>query len=445
MMKTRLRKTLLQCLMTERHLTREHVIEVLDRRARDMGVRDFALSVRQLDRWLAGELATLPRASLCRVVEAEFGYPVQQLLALGGDLVETSSTPSGQAKPLNRLVSQAATESARFGQWADSLAIGDLAIETLHLRIRQLATAYVHTPMIPIFQGLTTLRDELFEFLNTPDPSQARDLYLVAGITCGLLAHASGNLGDLPAAHLQACTAMICARQADHPTLAAWVLTVRALQSEWSGQPEASLDYVSRARRHTARELRPSTVGTWGHAIEARALARLGRASDATHAIRQAADCRDSCHEADCRNEFDEIGGILTFPEPKRLFYAASAYRRAGNIPAAIEHAQSAISAYTNGPAEDRSYGDEALARVDLAISHASGETPDLAATGEALRPVTTLPAPLRLPTLGGPLRDLRARLCQPQLAGASETAGLLTDVGTILCGCQQPPLMVEA
>src|SRR2546428_663027 len=254
-MRMRSRKTLLQSLMIERHLTREHAIEALDRRARDMGIRDFTLSLRQLDRWLAGDVATLPRPSLCRVVEAEFGYPVERLLALGGDLVETSSTPSGQARPLNQLVSQAATESARFGQWADSLAIGDLAIETLHLRIRQLATAYVHTPMIPIFRGLTNLRDELFESLNTPDPSQARDLYLVAGITCGLLAHASGNLGDLQAAHLQACTAMICARQADHPTLAAWALTVRALQSEWSGQPEARLDYVSRARCHSAREL----------------------------------------------------------------------------------------------------------------------------------------------------------------------------------------------
>src|SRR6267143_3760227 len=106
-MKVRSPKTLLQSLMSERHLTRERAIEALDRRARDIGVRDFALSLRQLDRWLAGDLVTLPRASLCRVVEAEFGYPVQQLLALGGDLVETSSTPSGQAKPLNQLVSQA--------------------------------------------------------------------------------------------------------------------------------------------------------------------------------------------------------------------------------------------------------------------------------------------------------------------------------------------------
>src|SRR5256712_7246266 len=95
-MRMRSRKTLLQSLMIERHLTREHAIEALDRRARDMGIRDFTLSVRQLDRWLAGDLATLPRPSLCRVVEAEFGYPVERLLAVGGDSVEASSTPRAQ-------------------------------------------------------------------------------------------------------------------------------------------------------------------------------------------------------------------------------------------------------------------------------------------------------------------------------------------------------------
>src|SRR5258708_17998858 len=97
-MKVRSPKTLLQSLMSERYLTREQAIEVLDRRARDMGVRDFALSLRQLDRWLAGDVATLPRPTLCRVVEAEFGYPVQQLLAISGGLVEASSTR--QARPM---------------------------------------------------------------------------------------------------------------------------------------------------------------------------------------------------------------------------------------------------------------------------------------------------------------------------------------------------------
>ena len=110
-MKARLRKTLLQCLMIERHLTREQVIEVLDRRARDMGVRDFALSLRQLDRWLAGELVTLPRPSLCRVVEAEFGSPVRRLLAVVAPLVEPTSTPQAEATGARSMVTSGEVES----------------------------------------------------------------------------------------------------------------------------------------------------------------------------------------------------------------------------------------------------------------------------------------------------------------------------------------------
>lgn len=73
-------RTLLQALAQRRHLTREQVIELLTQRARSMELRDFSLSLRQLDRWFAGELATQPRPSVCRVIEAEFGHPVEALL-----------------------------------------------------------------------------------------------------------------------------------------------------------------------------------------------------------------------------------------------------------------------------------------------------------------------------------------------------------------------------
>lgn len=72
--------TLLRYLMTERRLTRERTVEMLDRRARELGAHDFTLTVRQLDRWLAGEI-TQPRLSVCRVVEAEFGRRIEDLLA----------------------------------------------------------------------------------------------------------------------------------------------------------------------------------------------------------------------------------------------------------------------------------------------------------------------------------------------------------------------------
>src|SRR5690348_14896095 len=72
---------LLEELMHQRRWTREKTIEALERLARDLGVRDFSLSVRQLDRWLAGQLETRPRLAVCRVVEEEFGRPIEELLS----------------------------------------------------------------------------------------------------------------------------------------------------------------------------------------------------------------------------------------------------------------------------------------------------------------------------------------------------------------------------
>jgi hypothetical protein len=72
---------LLEELMHQRRWTREKTIEALERRARDLGVRDFSLSVRQLDRWLAGQLETRPRLAVCHVVEEEFGRPIEDLLS----------------------------------------------------------------------------------------------------------------------------------------------------------------------------------------------------------------------------------------------------------------------------------------------------------------------------------------------------------------------------
>ena len=66
--------------MRERRLTREQTIEVLDRRARQMGINNFALSLRQLDRWLAQEVGD-PRSVRCRVAESEFGYRIERLLS----------------------------------------------------------------------------------------------------------------------------------------------------------------------------------------------------------------------------------------------------------------------------------------------------------------------------------------------------------------------------
>ena len=69
--------------MRERRLTVQETLDVLQRRAEQMNERSYALSDRQLRRWLAGAVASLDgvRPANIRVAEAEFGWPIDALLA----------------------------------------------------------------------------------------------------------------------------------------------------------------------------------------------------------------------------------------------------------------------------------------------------------------------------------------------------------------------------
>ena len=87
--------TLLGALMRQRGLTRERTLKALQHRSRELGDLDFSLSLRQLDRWLAGEVETEPRLSTHRVVEDFFGHPMDALLASCGVLPTTRNDQIG--------------------------------------------------------------------------------------------------------------------------------------------------------------------------------------------------------------------------------------------------------------------------------------------------------------------------------------------------------------
>jgi hypothetical protein len=451
------RVTLLQRLMEERHLTHADTIRLLERRARQMGAADFTLGERTLDHWLSGALRTAPQPVRRRVLEAEFGHSVSDLLSLidgdrppvragdtsagngggpsAGPSAGPSSGPSAAAEAVAEMlagtvagtevaedpaaaVSAAAARSARFGQRADGNALTELALEQLRLRLRQLSAGYVHTPIWPVFTELTALRDEVFDLLEAPDPRWATDLYVIAGTTCAMLAHASGNLGFLDEAALQAHTALICARRVGHGPLAAWALGVRALQAEWNGRAVDALGHLERAGLELARDSRAGTMPVWLAAIEARAQASLGRRREAMAAlgrVERAAPVGS--------NDLDAIGGILTFPEPKRVFYTASALRRLGQLRVAESGALDAIAEYARGPAEQRSYGDEALAWLEVAIARAGRGELDGAVS--AIERVQHMPPERHLAWLLRPLRELGRSVSTVRLHSAVAATGI--------------------
>jgi hypothetical protein len=76
-------RTRLDSLVRQRLLTRKEACEALSRRAGRMGLSEckFALSERQFYRLLLGEVKTRPHPVVCRVIEAEFGCSIDELLA----------------------------------------------------------------------------------------------------------------------------------------------------------------------------------------------------------------------------------------------------------------------------------------------------------------------------------------------------------------------------
>ncbi|MGH3683456.1 MAG: hypothetical protein ACRDSM_00030 [Pseudonocardiaceae bacterium] len=74
------------------------------------------------------------------------------------------------------------------------------------------------------------------------------------------------------------------------------------------------------------------------------------------------AECaRDSAAGPD---QLGEFGGLLSFPVSKQHCYAGSAHMLLGDADQAQQNCLLAIAMYEAGPAEQRSYGDEALARA---------------------------------------------------------------------------------
>lgn len=91
--------TLLKALVHERRLTVSEALDVLQARATRMGETSYALSERQLRRWMSGDVASAARArpANVRVVEAEFDWPIDTLLAADDRTAELATTASADA------------------------------------------------------------------------------------------------------------------------------------------------------------------------------------------------------------------------------------------------------------------------------------------------------------------------------------------------------------
>lgn len=330
-----------------------------------------------------------PSPKLIRDLDAELGA--------GGSLIRFASdrdmvVPDG--------ISAAAAGSLEFAEWATG-DDGQISIDALCYEITRIAASYVHSPPQPLFADLQQLRDHVWRLLRgRPSPPRARELMFLGGVVVALLAQLSGNLGNPIAATQHAMAAERLARQIGHTALLTWIAGTRALIAEWSGSPSRAIEFARQG-------LAGAPVGEQRvrlAALQARCAARLGRVDEARAAIDGALTGLSSTVD-----DITGFGGVLSFPLAKTAYYAGTTFRLIGDHDGAEHWANTAIDAYESGPPHERSYGDEALARIDVAIAHIARRCVDDAA--EILAPVLALPVQQRIHPVVEGIRQLDQHL----------------------------------
>jgi hypothetical protein len=332
---------------------------------------------RQFVRWVHGEVKTAPRTEARRILQFMFpGIPVGRLFARASaaDCSSHLREPAqfGQEGQLDYcaedVVMAAANESAQFAARAESSNIGPHTMEQLEADMRRIIINYPNRPVGSLFREVRALRDRAFDFLEGRQPPRhTRDLYVAAGVLCGVLANASFDLGRYEAAETQARTAFMCGELAGHNGLRAWVRGLQALIAYWDGRPHDAVRLAEAGSDFTPEY---GTAHIRLASIKARAYGQLQRASDAIATLHSADNMRDQLIAGD-----DLPGGMMAFPEEKQLFYASSTHLWLGgrqHLSDAEARADQAVSIFEAAPPESRRLGEMSLARMDLATARLS-------------------------------------------------------------------------
>ena len=420
-------RTRLEQLLRQRHVTLEEFRKNYQRTAKT------ELSERQAYRWVAGELSGLPYPAARGTLEEMFGEPVARLFgppygieALRPGRCQDGAAPGrGTARTdwEGQVIAMSADRARDFLTRIEASNVGAETLDQLIDDVRRLVTTYNHQPVPTLLGDLVDTQERAFTLLEGRQrPEQSRDLYLVAGIACGLMAKASHDLGASHDAMTQTRTGYACADNAGHDGLRAWIRGLQAAFTYWSGRLEDSLRYAQLGAEAAARSR--GTSGVWLASAEARALAALNRPAEAHTALTRATDLRDQVQP----DELDGLGGTCTFSRPRQLYFAAETLSWGGQPEAtrAERLALEALDAYATAPAQDRSFGHEANTRIALAIARISHGEVDGAA--EALAPVLELPPAQRTHGIVTAMERMRTTLSALQDPGrdAIELAGAI-------------------
>lgn len=436
-------RTRLCQLATERHWQVYETFEARFRRAAikvaeaemDERYKNVSVSRRQLERWYRGSLKNYPRPMQSRVLEELFEHPVSKLMEIvtqdsESNWINHSPTSSHSVEPIvvnvNPL-SNAASKARLFTSQHEQLLDGSETMQQLFDDVRTLARVYPNQPASALLNELARTQDLLFKLLEARlRPSVAKDVYFHAAILTGMLAKASHDLGDTRSAMAQTRAAMVCANNSEHDGLQAWLYGMKSLISFWAGDPSGAVSY---AQQGASRLKGQGSVAAWLPSLEARAHATLGDQEATEHAIRKAEAARDSV----VVDDLDSLGGILLFPRPKQLYYAAEADVLVKGKFVLANRAEEAVDAYRSAGAGEWAFSDDAGARSALALVHV--RRGDAEAAQAVLQPVLELDVSNRINGIVRSLERVQRELSNERFGNSTEVIDLRDKIDRFIPG----------
>jgi hypothetical protein len=337
-----MRTTVLGALIAAHPWTQQEFVRTYNATALQINEQS-SLSLRQLKRWIAGDVASdKPQAAAQRVLRHIFQRSIDELFAWAGD-----EAAAGSMRGVDeREWIMAAADEAREHATEAAVEVSSVTVEDLHGDVSTLAHRYHITPPVRLLSDALAVRNRAWRLLDrTRRPDQLASLYLVAGEVGALMAAATFDLGYVTAAEQQIRAARTYADLIDHRALAAWCYGLEAEAAYWTGRPR-------RARELIAAGLAIAPAGTARarlYSIRARSWSYAGpsAAQNVDSDVAAAAAERDGSAEDELH---DGLGGHFSFSLARQSRCNATTYVQLRDAEAASGQAQTALDLYSQDP-----------------------------------------------------------------------------------------------
>ena len=324
---------------------------------------------------------------------------------------------------VGREVEMAAHDGSERAEQAEQRDIGDATLEQLRSDVIRLSRDYMTGESFRLFQDMRRVRDRMYAALDRRLwPRDQTDLYLLLGCLNCLMAAAADDLGHPYASEELIRAGWAYAIAIDHKPLMAKLRADLANVAYWHNRPRQARDLAGSGLRYL--DAGPNAAQL--HLKYGRAVARMGDADEARHAIGQAHDARDR------RNEDDllEFGGEFGFSRASQSYLAGSTLLEIpGAERDAIAELEHATELYEAGPEEGEDHGFELRMLAQIELATAWLRVGELDAARPALSPVLALPPGMRIDPLPQRLETVRAELARSRYHGAAQASDLAAEI----------------